>query len=596
VQFKFSKLIKSINEGRLRNKIILFFIILAITPVLLLGGATLYLLELSHRQDVSSLELQLLGQKIEEVEKFFTDTLGILELQVGFSQISEIALDDQVFLLESLLLENTALEEVSFINLEGKETARRARFSQDSTLSDVSLLQKFKTAKQGDNFMSDVFQTLSGPLITITTPVRNRDGVMIQLLSAEVNLSSVARSIEGAHVGASGYAILFDQSRNLITRGGGGEISYGKDFGKFSRIQKIASGFTLDGLDSQDRYKSPFSGQSVVGAGKQIPSLGWILLVEWPISEADTVLVDVKNQILQITFVSIIAVLLLALLFANRLVKPIKLLERRATQIQKGEFEKKVNIKTNDELQELGESFNKMSHGLKRLQELKDEFVFIAAHELRAPVAVIRGYVSMVTDGSAGKISKEARNYLSQVDKANKNLVKLVEDLLQVARSDAGRIEVVVKNISAQEIVQEIVDGHQVLAQEKSISLKYEPGENVPNVIADPQKLKEVITNFVNNAVKYTLSGGNITVSHEIKGGKLITHVKDSGVGLSKEQQEKLFQKFYRAKQKGVEEVLGTGLGLWITKELIGRMKGETWATSEEGKGSIFSFSLPIAS
>ena len=115
------------------------------------------------------------------------------------------------------------------------------------------------------------------------------------------------------------------------------------------------------------------------------------------------------------------------------------------------------------------------------------------------------------------------------------------------------------------------------------------------HVMADSHKLKEVITNLLDNAIKYTMGQGEVEISHEIKGNYLVTHIKDTGIGVSQENAKKLFSKFYRVKTKETKDIVGTGLGLFICKEIIERMRGKIWARSQLGKGTTFSFSLPLA-
>ena len=285
----------------------------------------------------------------------------------------------------------------------------------------------------------------------------------------------------------------------------------------------------------------------------------------------------------------------LSFFLANLVVKPIERLSRGADEISKGNFEYQINIKTHDELEVLGQRFNRMRKVLKDNQRLRDEFVFIAAHELRAPTTVIKGYVSMIMDGNAGPLPAKMKEMLSHVMESGQSLSQLVDDLLEVARSEAGRIEVKVETIDLAEQVNTVLKQLKVLSDKKSIKMIYNPQPNLPKVLAGSDKIKEVIKNLVDNAIKYTLGTGDITVEHEIKGKSLITHIKDSGLGISKEHQKKLFEKFYRIKTDETEKIKGTGLGLWIIKQLIERMNGNIWVVSEKGKGSTFSFSLPIA-
>lgn len=585
-------LLKSILGSRLQNKFILFFIVLATAPVLILGGMALFLIDLSHRYDVSNLELQLIDQKIEEIEKFFADTMGILELRVGFTQKSEIEHSQQKFLLDGLLEENRAFEEVGFMNLKGEETAKKTRSGEEVDLLDVSNLDKFKKAASGENFISDVHYMLSGPMVTLSAPVRNRLGDIIQVLSAEVNFTQMAKSVEGARLGSAGYLILLDRDGSIIAARARQGIGIYANIAGSGRIKRILRGELLDALGDQDRYASLFSEAPVVGAGKLIPKIGWAILAEWPLSDSDAIIQDVRNQVLTLTLLSIIFMIILAPLFAARLLRPIYELEKGAAEIEKGNFEKRVEIKTADELEDLGGAFNKMATGLKRLQELKNEFVFIAAHELRAPITAIKGYLSMVLEGEAGAVSEGIRKYLSPVAQANERLIGLVNDILEIARSEAGRIAIKVAAADVGPLIEGTIVELKPLADEKKIALTYEKQTDSLVALTDPVRFKEVLTNLISNAVKYNNVGGRVKIYHEETADSVVTHVEDNGFGMSEEDQKHMFEKFFRAETGKTKEIIGTGLGMFITKELVEKMGGKIWFRSKEGEGSRFSFSL----
>lgn len=582
------------NRFRLRDRFIISFIVFAVVPVLFLGGVALYLIDLSHRRDVSNLELQLIDQKKEEITKFFADTMGILELRVGFTQKSDIELSAQQFLLDGLLEENKAFEEVSFINLAGQETAKRSR-EKDVTLdlADVSKLSQFTQAAAGHDYIGNVYYTLSGPAITLSAPVRNRNDEIIQVLIAEVNLSQLIHSVNAARLGTSGYLILLDGNGSLVAAGNPASLATGTDLSNTERVRRIMAGKISDALDDRDRYESLLDKTPVVGAGKKIEDVGWVLLAEWPLSDADALMQEIRNQIVNMTLVSIIAVLFFAPLFASRLIKPIHQLESGAAEIEKGNFEYKVKITTKDELEELGESFNAMTVGLKRLQELRNEFVFIAAHELRTPVTAIKGYLSMIFEDTAANLTDSVKQSLQTVARANDRLVQLVNDILEIARSEAGRLKIEVFAVDIRESIRVILEEVAPLATEKKLTINYQPSANLPLVLADTARLKEIIMNFVSNAIKYNREGGSVIITHEVTSDKIITHVADTGYGLTSEDQKHMFEKFFRSEAEEFKKIQGTGLGLFITKELVEKMGGEVWVSSEKGHGSTFSFSLP---
>lgn len=230
----------------------------------------------------------------------------------------------------------------------------------------------------------------------------------------------------------------------------------------------------------------------------------------------------------------------------------------------------------------------------KRLDRLKNEFVFVAAHELRNPVTAIRLLLDIIFDDKRFKVDPILRGYLQKMQEANDRLIQLVDDLLEVSRSESGRLKIKVEQKDVKDLMDTILEELRPSAVSKEIELKYEPPKDLPLVLADGPKLKEIISNLVSNAIKYNVSGGSVTIEHEILDDRLMTRVVDTGIGISDEDLARLFQKFWRSEDVAVRAQSGTGLGLFIVKELVERMGGAISASSEHEKGSTFSFSLPL--
>jgi signal transduction histidine kinase len=261
-----------------------------------------------------------------------------------------------------------------------------------------------------------------------------------------------------------------------------------------------------------------------------------------------------------------------------------------------------VSIQTGDELEELGDSFNTMVLGLKELEQLKDEFVFIAAHELRTPVAAMKGYLTLILEGQTGGVNDQTKLFIEKVLGSNQRLIQLVNDLLEVARSQAGRLTIKVAPTDLRPPLRSVFDELKSLADEKSIKMIYEPPDDLPNVLADADRIKEVGVNLVGNSIKYIgdddtrgAARGTITITHEKKDRSIITRFADTGLGISKEAQARLFEKFYRVQTEKTRDITGTGLGLFIVKEIIEKMNGTISVESEEGKGTTFIMTLPMA-
>jgi signal transduction histidine kinase len=231
---------------------------------------------------------------------------------------------------------------------------------------------------------------------------------------------------------------------------------------------------------------------------------------------------------------------------------------------------------------------------LKRLDKLKDEFVFIATHELKNPVTAMRGYLSMLQEGSFGDIPKKMHDPLNQLQASNQQLVELVNDLLQIARAEAKTIAVNTSKVKICQITDSVLESVKPLADQKNIPLIHTcPNHNL-EVMSDENRLKEIMNNLISNAIKYSNSG-TITISYESKDHEITTNVTDQGVGIPQKDQEKIFTRFFRVEEEAAKGIPGTGLGLFIVKQLIEKMGGKIWFTSQYGLGTTFSFSLPTS-
>lgn len=230
---------------------------------------------------------------------------------------------------------------------------------------------------------------------------------------------------------------------------------------------------------------------------------------------------------------------------------------------------------------------------LRKLDKAKSEFISIASHQLRTPLTVIKGYISMILEGSFGKLKIKQKEALKKVFASGERLIQLVENLLNISRIESGRMQFNYEEVSLEEAIKNLLDQLKLKAEKKNIKLLFKKIDKIEKIKIDKEKISQVVINLVDNAIKYT-DKGKIEVSLEKKGKKLIFCVKDSGIGIGKDNLPSLFRKFSR--EAGVFTVNreGTGLGLYVAKKIIEQHKGEIWAKSKgSGEGSEFCFSLP---
>lgn len=232
------------------------------------------------------------------------------------------------------------------------------------------------------------------------------------------------------------------------------------------------------------------------------------------------------------------------------------------------------------------------------------EFISTASHEMRTPVATIDGYLSLALNPQTAAIDERARGYLSAAQAASKHLGKLFQDLLDVTKLDDGRIRPRLVPLEMVGAVKQIADAHAMRASEAKISYRFgsdNPAsfssprhlEQVAYGFVDPDFLREIMDNLIDNAIKYTPAGGSIYVNARGDGDRVLINVTDTGIGISSDDIGHIFQKFYRADNSDTREIGGTGLGLYLVKQRAEAMGGRVWAESGFGEGSTFFVSLP---
>jgi len=232
---------------------------------------------------------------------------------------------------------------------------------------------------------------------------------------------------------------------------------------------------------------------------------------------------------------------------------------------------------------------------LQKLDEAKSEFVSIASHQLRTPLTAIKGYISLLLDGSYGELTDKNKPPIENVYKSSERLIKLINELLSISRIEAGKMEMNFERASLEEIIDSVFEELKLQAKEKGLYLKKEKSKTpVPEFFIDKDKIKQVIMNVVDNAIKYTNKGG-IVVKTEIKDSKALIEVSDTGEGMNKEEIAKLFKSFSRGSAGNELSVNGAGLGLHIARRFVEIQGGRIWAESAgKGKGSTLFIELPI--
>lgn len=269
-----------------------------------------------------------------------------------------------------------------------------------------------------------------------------------------------------------------------------------------------------------------------------------------------------------LVLVSAIIICLVSVFLSLSITRPLKQVSRAATAMGNGDLNQHIEVTSNDEVRDLGEAFNTMVASVREVDRMKSEFVTVASHELRTPIHAMVVGVSSALDGYCGDVSDEVREELLLVNEGITRLTRLIDDLLNVSRMEAGKMETERKRVKMEDVVETAVSEVADLARNKHHTLVKRigtPGE----VIGDRDRLTQAVVNLLGNSIKYTPAGGRIVIELSEIAGEIAVSVSDDGYGIPEEAHERVFEKFFQADSLRSKEVGGTGLGLPITKEVV---------------------------
>ena len=333
------------------------------------------------------------------------------------------------------------------------------------------------------------------------------------------------------------------------------------------------------GLTGTRRLMDEFEIESGEGAGTRVTVIKWL-----PPTEA----AEVKNRI----------AMLREDFNAEETESAVEELERQNRDFVRilGELEEKREAleRLNGQLTASNTELNEANARLREIAELREEFLALTTHDLRSPLTVISGVISFFTSGRLGELSPEQKNMVGMMERNTQNLIELVNDLLDAAKLESGSLQLELAPTDVCALVHEICEPLEPLAQEKGITLTEELPAEFPPVRADRAKLRRVVVNLLSNALKFTPKGGRVVVRVEQAGAEMRVSVVDTGVSIAAADIPLLFDKYEQARHRATRGEKGTGLGLYITRQLVELHGGDIHVESEVGRGSTFSFTLPI--
>lgn len=409
---------------------------------------------------------------------------------------------------------------------------------------------------------------------------QNRTGSIIWVVDKEGEIkfgapSRYSKALIDKLTGDSGTLRLPDKRQYEKAMLSGQEII--KEKGDF---YGLFSGKSYLIIEKPMKYKDQSGNETTVAA----------VLLCLPMPEVHKLQWDIFKFFLISGAVSMVLAAGLAYVFSRRITKPLKEINNAARVIASGEFEKRLNITTRDEIGELANSFNNMVAALQNLEEMRSSFIANVSHELRTPMTSIRGFIEGIIDGTIPQ--DRQKYYLSIVQDEVNRMNRLVNNLLDLARMEAGELKLNMAEFNINELVRRVIIKLESMILQKNISIEAEFEEDEMYVIADVDSIERVVLNLIHNAIKFTPRDGKIILRTSYHKGKITVAVEDNGIGISKDDINMIWDRFYKTDKSRGQDKSGTGLGLAIVKNIISEHGQEIWAESEPGKGTKFVFTL----
>ena len=620
------KILVPLRGGGIRRRLMAWGLSLFGLALLVVVVAGYFYMARQIRQDAAALQSELASVTGERVRNFVRRKIERFSDNAAALSLYSLGSKEQRLLLGLLVKNDSSFTEASIINSQGMEVVkvsdRKVYFPSD--LTDQSKSPKFIKALKGEDYISPVYtSTQAQPFVTLAIPFWGAAQSIVGGVSAEADLSFLWEVIGKIHFATAGYAYLVDEHGNLIAHGDATLVLKRPDLRQVAGVQKfLRNPAHSDSTPAQEGRG--LLGKPVLATYAPVPELGWAVILEEPIDAALANVETLKRSALVFLAIGLFVGAAVITWMSGRMTGPIRDLHEGAKIIGSGNLDYRVNIETGDEIEWLGEEFNKMAGELKvfyatleqkvkdKTHELektnsqleqanrslvnaskaKDEFLNIMSHELRTPLNVISGYAQILKDGVLGRIQPEQDHGLRTILVQSKELLRMINEVLQVGSLEGGNVSAKFADVNLRDFFADIRSTYEVLPQ-KGIPLYWNIPDKLPMVNTDGEKLKHILQNLINNAIKFT-EEGSVTISARHISQAIEFKVKDTGIGMPNETLPSIFQMFRQLDGSGTRSYGGAGVGLYIVKKFVELLNGKIEVESVLDKGSTFTVIIPI--
>lgn len=565
---------------------------------------------LNHLDSVATIQKARLNEVIERNFERLDAISSMTQLRLSLASYMIDGNIEDKMLLKKIL--NDALHSTSnFKSISILNQDRIVLVSTDANMEGQYYASKYPVTDLSGRYISVVKDQTDNPTIRSFAPLILNDSVVgVIVIDAETDtITRITQDYTG--LGSTGEIILAKQDTNgdalIIT-----PLRFDSNAVLEKRISSDSANFAItqallkkeatfvDTIDYRD--------EPVLSATRYIETTGWGLVVKIDRQETLAPVTNLRYSAGTVLVITVIVVILVAASVARSLSSPIKKLKYIAMEISKGNLDAEIKVMTDDEIGELTTQFDHMRRSVKDRQELKqlaeklreidkakEEFSSMITHELKTPLVPIQGYCELLLDGTLGDLTQKQREKIQIIYDNTLHLARLISDILDVHKLELGQMKFEMCDTSAKDLIQQCINGFKPLVEAKNVKLIDGTTEQDLTLKCDARRILQALNNLVSNAIKFVPGHeGRVEISARRDNGSVLFSVKDNGIGIPKEPQQNLFKKFYQVDTSLGRKAGGTGLGLAISKGIVQAHNGKIWLESEEGKGSIFYFSIPI--
>ena len=581
------------------------------------GALEIYFAYQESRDHFAVLQREVAASVAFKIDRF---TLELERMMLATTKSRDIAVhglsSEFKFELERLLLVAPAITSAMAIGPDGASRAQVSRVSIASVQTARAAPEAVRAAQKGRSYFGPVyFVRGSEPYMTIAVPIERFAGEIIGVLQAEANLKYIWDEVARVQVGKSGYAYAVTRSGDLVAHP---DISLVLQRRNLAHLEQVKTAFAPDSTDGKDSASLDLRGNRVVGASAVVPRLDWAVIAEQRADEAYASIYASMLRTFMLLLIGLMVALVASIFVARRVVLPLRRLREGAQRIGEGDLAHRVMLATGDELEALADAFNTMAGALRdsyagleqkieqrtrdlsaanqRLDEVsrhKSRFLASMSHELRTPLNAIIGFTRVVLRKTEGQIPALQAENLRKVLISAESLLELINDLLDLSKIEAGRMEVRAEAFGLEQVVEAAVAAVEPMVKNNEVRLVVELSQEIGTLRTDREKLRQIIVNLLGNAAKFT-DQGEIRLSARRDNATLKLEVSDTGIGMKREALAYVFEEFRQAEGANAGKYGGTGLGLPITRRLVTLLRGDIAVESESGKGSRFTVALPM--